>query len=80
MKETAMHQHQVPDRLSDQLRHLIRDSGISRYRLAQDAGIDQAMLSRFMAGKGGLGMNSVDSLAAVLRISLASCFGSPPHH
>ncbi len=75
-----MHQHQVSDRLSEQLRHLIRGSGISRYRLAQDAVIDQAMLSRFMAGKGGLGMNSVDALAAVLQISLVSCSSSSPRH
>jgi transcriptional regulator with XRE-family HTH domain len=73
-----MQQQQVPDRLSDQLRHLIRGSGISRYRLAQDTGIDQAMLSRFMAGKGGLSMNSIDALAAVLRISLALSFDPQP--
>lgn len=69
-----MSKNQYPDRLSDQLRRLIDCSGMSRYRLSQEAGIDQAMLSRFMAGKGGLGMQSIDALAAALNVCLtASC-------
>ena len=50
------------DRLSDQLRWMIERSGVSRYQLWQQTGIDQAALSRFMAGKGGLSMESIDSL------------------
>ena len=75
-----MSKNQYSGRLSDQLRQLIDRSGVSRYRLSQAAGIDQAMLSRFMAGKGGLGMKSVDALAAVLQISLVSSSSSSPRH
>ena len=60
------------DRLSDQLRWMIERSGVSRYQLWQQTGIDQAALSRFMAGKGGLSMESIDSLASVLRLRLAA--------
>ena len=74
-----MNKNQYSGRLSDQLRQLIDRSGVSRYRLSQAAGIDQAMLSRFMAGKGGLGMKSIDALAAELNVGLtASC--SPQIH
>ncbi len=52
--------------LSDQLRGLIEDSGKSRYEIAKATGVDQAVLSRFMHGKGGLSMPVLDSLAEYL--------------
>jgi transcriptional regulator with XRE-family HTH domain len=36
--------------LSDQLRHVIRESGLSLNQIAKSAGVDQPMLSRFMSG------------------------------
>ena len=49
-------------KMSDRIRRMIDDSGLTRYRLWQETGIDQATLSRFMAG-GGLSMDNLDKLA-----------------
>lgn len=54
---------------SDQLRSVIRKSGISRYRLAQEAGVDQAALSRFLGGT-GVTTTTLDALAKVLRLTI----------
>jgi len=54
---------------SDQIRTAIRRSGISRYRLAVEADVDQASLSRFMAGS-GITTTTLDAIAKVLRLSV----------
>jgi DNA transposition AAA+ family ATPase len=54
-------------RFSDQLRKAICTCGLSRYRIAQEAGIDQASLSRFLGGA-GLTTKTLDALADVLRL------------
>ena len=59
-----------PTRLSDQVRAAIRDSGLSRYAICKAAGIDQAAMSRFMAGKTNLTLTSVDALAVVLGLEI----------
>jgi transcriptional regulator with XRE-family HTH domain len=51
---------------SDRIRKLIDSSGVSRYRIAIETGIDHAVLSRFMNGKGGLSISSLDALADYL--------------
>jgi transcriptional regulator with XRE-family HTH domain len=57
-------------KLSDQIRRAVDESGLSRYRICKDAGIDQATFSRFMAGKVGLSMTTLDALADVLGLEL----------
>ena len=52
--------------LGDQIRAAVNQSGMSRYAICKAAGIDQASFSRFMAGKVGLTLASLDRLAAVL--------------
>lgn len=52
---------------SDQVRRLIDDANETRYRIAIETGIDHAVLSRFMAGKCGLSMSSLDALAEYLQ-------------
>lgn len=54
---------------SDQLREAIDTCGKSRYRLAQETGVSQAQLCRFMAGQ-GLGMANIDSLCRHLGLEL----------
>ena len=49
----------------DQVRGAIKSSGMSRYFLAQQSGVDQAAISRFVHGA-GLSMESLDSIAEVL--------------
>ncbi len=56
---------------SDQIRRAVDRSGFSRYRIWQEIGIDQAVMSRFMNGQGGLSIKSLDRLAKLLGISIA---------
>jgi transcriptional regulator with XRE-family HTH domain len=53
-------------RFSDQIRRAVDSSGMSRYRICKEAGIDQATFSRFMAGKVGMALPTLDALADVL--------------
>jgi DNA transposition AAA+ family ATPase len=64
----------VPKRtnmLTDQLRRAIETSDKSRYALWQETGIDQATLSRFMHGKGGLSLDGWDKLGEALGLELS---------
>ena len=49
-------------RLERALKGAIKGSGMSRYAIWQATGVDQAALSRFMAGKRGLNITSVELL------------------
>ena len=59
-------------KLSDQIRAAIDGCGKTRYRIFVDTGIDQATLSRFMAGKGGLSIPVLDTLAEYLGLELTT--------
>ncbi len=61
-----------PKKLSDQLRAAIDASEMTRYRIALEAEIDHATLSRFMNGKGGLSVDSMDRLAETLGLELVA--------
>ena len=61
-----------PLSLSDELRQAIERSGVSRYSIWQQTGIDQGSLSKFMDGERGLGMESIDKLAALLGLHICS--------
>lgn len=51
---------------SEQLRQAIEQCGLTRYRISQLTGIDQAALSRFHNGKAGLPLASIDILCELL--------------
>jgi transcriptional regulator with XRE-family HTH domain len=53
----------------DSVREAVRTSGMSRYYLAQQSGVDEAALSRFVRGA-GLSMESLDSIAEVLGLGV----------
>jgi transcriptional regulator with XRE-family HTH domain len=57
-------------KVTDQLRRAIETADKSRYALAQETGIDQATLSRFMHGKGGLSIEGLDLLADAIGLEL----------
>jgi transcriptional regulator with XRE-family HTH domain len=59
-------------KLSDQIRRAIDASGISRYRIAVEIGLDHAVLSRFMADKSGLSVKNLDALADVLGLEVTA--------
>ena len=58
--------------LSDQIRAAVDRSGMSRYRICQESGIDQPSMSRFMSGQGGLSVERLDQLAAVLDLRIVA--------
>ena len=56
--------------LSEQLRAAILSAPVSRYRIAKDAGVSEAVLSRFVNGETGLRMVIADRLAVYLKLEL----------
>lgn len=56
--------------LSDQVRTAIDGSGLSRRRICADIGLDEASMSKFMAGERGLSMQVLDRLGLYLGLAL----------
>jgi plasmid maintenance system antidote protein VapI len=59
-------------KLSDQLRQAIEDAEESRYRIAQDTGLDQAVLSKFVLGQRGVSLDTIDVLGEYLGLSIST--------
>jgi transcriptional regulator with XRE-family HTH domain len=57
---------------SDQLRKAIDNSNLSRYAICKEIGVPQSLLSRFMHGKGGLSVETIDKLCKLLRVNLTA--------
>jgi transcriptional regulator with XRE-family HTH domain len=59
-------------KFSDQLRQAIERSDKTRYRISQETGVSEAVLSRFMNRKVGLSMETVDLICECLRLRLVA--------
>ena len=59
-----------PTALTDQLRHFIEVGEMSRYELSKITGIDKAVLSKFVHGKCGLSMLSLDKIGETLSLQI----------
>jgi transcriptional regulator with XRE-family HTH domain len=57
-------------KLSDQVRDAVNGSGLSRYRICQEIGLNQGTLSRFMSGRSGLSLETLDRLAELLGLTV----------
>jgi transcriptional regulator with XRE-family HTH domain len=57
-------------KLSDEIRDAVNASGMSRYAIAKALGVAESTMSRFMSGKGGLSMEYIDRLAALLGLHI----------
>jgi len=57
-------------RISDQIRGAIASSKVTRYHIAQETGIDESTLSRFMSGKGGMTVSTLDKLGEYLGLEI----------
>ena len=59
-------------KLSDQVRDAINASGLSRYEICKRLDFNQVAMSRFMAGRGGLGLDVLDRLADLLGLDVTT--------
>ena len=57
---------------TERIRELIDQSGQTRYAISKATEIDQATLSRFMTGKGGLSLANLDALSKHLGWKLSA--------
>jgi hypothetical protein len=62
----------MSESFTEQLRRAIRESEMSRYALSRATGVDQGTLSKFLVGKHGLSLDSVDKLFDVLGLTLTA--------
>jgi transcriptional regulator with XRE-family HTH domain len=56
--------------LIDQVRQAIDDSGLTRYQIAKETGIDESALAKFYNGRRGLSMESLNALGKCLRLRI----------
>jgi transcriptional regulator with XRE-family HTH domain len=56
--------------MSDQIRQAIDDSGVTRYRIAQETGISEAALSKFYNGQRGINTATLDRLGDFLGLEV----------
>ncbi len=56
--------------VTDQLRQAIDDSGLTRYRIAQETGISESALAKFYNGHRGLSMEALNALGEFLQLKI----------
>ncbi len=59
-------------KLSDQIRRAVDGSDLSRSRFCKDLGLAEATMSRFMSGRGGLSMETLDALADFMNLNITN--------
>ena len=57
-------------KMTDQIRQAIDDSGLTRYRIAQDTDISESSLAKFYNGHRGLSLDNLDRLFAYLGLRI----------
>jgi ribosome-binding protein aMBF1 (putative translation factor) len=57
---------------TDQIRDAVRASGISQTEICEKIELDNAVMSRFLAGKSFLSERSMNALAAMLGLNVAA--------
>ena len=57
-------------RMTDQVRQAVGDSGLTRYRIAKDTGIDESALAKFYNGYRGLSVDNMDQLCEYLGLRI----------
>jgi DNA transposition AAA+ family ATPase len=56
--------------LTDQLRQSIDESGLTRYQIAKETGIDESALAKFYNGHRGLSMKALNALGECLQLQI----------
>ena len=57
-------------KMTDEIRQAIGDSGLTRYRIAKDTGIDESTLAKFYHGHRGLSLDNLDRLCEYLGLRI----------
>ncbi len=57
-------------KISDHIRDAIQSADVTRYRISVETGINEATLSRFMSGKGGMSVETLDKLGEYLGLEI----------
>jgi transcriptional regulator with XRE-family HTH domain len=60
------------ERFSDKIRAAVDASGMSRYAICKAIGLNQGAMSRFMSGKSGIAMDTLDRLAELLGLDVVA--------
>jgi transcriptional regulator with XRE-family HTH domain len=63
--------------LSEQIRRAIRGSGMTRYRICREIGLTQPTMTRFMAGKASLSLQTLDKIAELLDLRIVAGKSKP---
>lgn len=59
-------------RIAEKIRSAIERSELTRAEISRRSGVDQAILSRFVNGTGGLTLESIERLAPVLGFDITT--------
>lgn len=57
-------------KLTDQVRQAMDDSGLTRYQIAKETGIDESALAKFYNGHRGLSMQALNALGECLQLTI----------
>ena len=57
-------------KMADQIRQAIDDSGLTRYRISKETGIDESTLAKFYNGHRGLSMDALNRLGEYLGLRI----------
>ena len=57
-------------KLSDQFRAAIDASSMTRYRICKELDFSESVMSRFMSGKCGLSLETLDRLGELLKLEI----------
>lgn len=63
-------QRRPTKQLTDQLREAIDASGLTRYQIAKETGIDESALAKFYNGHRGLSMQALNALGDCLQLTI----------
>ena len=68
------------EKLSEQVRRAVASCGMSRYAICKAIGLAESNMSRFMARRSGLSMDTLDRLGLLLELRITANRVRQPKH